>query len=274
MQAPYPCPSPPDGPYRQGTDSLRCCSGMVMRSALPAAALALLVLASCAQPRGGAPNRFGTSGELIAMSGAEAGADNACFTCHGLDGRGNGSAVPRLAGLDPGYLAHQLEAFADGRRENPSMRWIAQQLTPAERLLVARYYARLPAGRTSARPSTMPPIYGSGDDDRNIPACASCHGVDGLGIGSGIPALAGQPAPYLAQALEQWRRGTRRSDPDGVMLEIAQALTPEEIAAVAAYVSALPAAARRRGPAEASLQGHRPGPRNGASALPRRVAGS
>ena len=55
-----------------------------------------------------ASNRTGAAltadGRIIAMSGGEGGAANACFSCHGLDGGGDGVSVPRLAGLHPGYL--------------------------------------------------------------------------------------------------------------------------------------------------------------------------
>ena len=246
---------------------------MRRRSALPPALTAALI--ACSPPEGGVPERFGTSGELIAMSGAGAGAQNACFTCHGIEGRGDGAGVPRLAGLNAGYIQHQLEAYADGRRQNDSMRYIAKTLSEKERLRVAYYYARLrwsPASPESAPPA--PEIFFGGDSGRDIPACASCHGVDGLGIGDGIPPLAGQPSAYIAQQLESWRRGIRRSDPDNVMLEIARSLTPSEVAALAAYASALPSAGRRRESAEGFPAGRRSDPRSGASALPRRVAGS
>lgn len=238
----------------------------------PAVAAGLL---ACSPPQGGVPERFGTSGELVAMSGAGAGAGNACFTCHGLDGGGDGAGVPRLAGLDPGYLQHQLEAYADGRRTDPSMRRIATELSARERLLVSRFYAGMPApagGGGEAR--RAPRLFLAGDPDRNLPACAACHGPGGLGLGAGIPPLAGQPAPYLAQQLENWRRGTRRSDPGNVMQEIARALTPSEVAALASYASAFPLHPRSRESAGASPEGRRSGPRNDASALPRRVAGS
>ena len=244
---------------------------------VPAAGLAaaMIAAASCSPPQGGVADGFGSSGELIAMSGADAGPNNACFTCHGMRGQGDGAGVPRLAGLDAGYLQHQLQAYADGRRQDESMRWIAQRLTETERLKVAHYYAGLPwSPAASRRPQPAPQLFLTGVPDRGIPACASCHGPDGLGIGRGIPPLAGQPAAYLAQQLGNWRRGKRRSDPDGVMLEIARSLTSEEISAVAAYGSALPRGAQRRESAEESPSERRSDPRNGASALPRRVAGS
>lgn len=231
--------------------------------------------AACAPPQGDAPEPFAASGELIAMSGAAAGATNACFTCHGLDGGGNGAGVPRLAGLQSGYLQHQMEAFADGRRHNPEMRWIARQLSARERLLVSDYYAGLEWSPGAPASAPAPPeIFMSGDPARGLPACASCHGADGLGIGQGIPPLAGQPRQYLAQQLQSWRRGQRRSDPGDVMLEIARALTPAEIRDFAAYASQLPGGPARPESREASPSGRRSDPRNDASVLPRRVAGS
>lgn len=209
------------------------------------------------------------------MSGARAGAQNACFTCHGLDGGGDGAGVPRLAGLDAGYLQHQLEAYADGRRQDPSMRWVARQLTGTERLRVAHYYARLPFSSPAPRQTPSPPqIFVAGDPGRNLPGCASCHGPDGLGIGAGIPPLAGQPSAYVAEQLELWRLGKRRSDPNAVMQNIARSLTPSEVAALAAYVSALPTAPRRPGSVEESPSERRSDPRSGASVLPQRVSES
>ena len=235
----------------------------------------LMAAASCSPPEPGVSEQFGTSGELIAMSGAGAGATNACFTCHGLKGEGDGAGVPRLAGLDAGYLQHQLQAYSDGRRQNRSMRWIAKQLSKDEWLRVSHYYAALPWSPAQSR--TVPPapsLFVAGDPQRQINACASCHGIHGLGNGGAIPPLAGQPAAYIAQQLEDWRRGRRRSDPDNVMVEIARSLTSEEVSALAAYASALPGGRQRQEPAEGSPAGRRSDPRNGASALPRYVSGS
>ena len=237
-----------------------------------AVAIPLALLAACGRPETGLSDQFGQTGELVALSGAGAGAANACFTCHGIEGGGDGAGVPRLAGLDPGYLQHQLEAYADGRRQNPSMHWIARKLDPEERVRVALYYSRLQPAEEDRPGNPQPPeIYIAGAPERNIPPCASCHGPDALGTGQAIPPLAAQPKAYLVQQIESWRRGKRRSDPDDVMLEIARSITPAEAEAVAAYAAALPAASRR-GSAEGSLSGRRYGPRNDASALPRRVS--
>ncbi|MDQ3077217.1 MAG: c-type cytochrome [Pseudomonadota bacterium] len=200
----------------------------------------LIGLASCSVPERGSAERFAASGELIALSGADAGASNACFTCHGIDGLGDGAGVPRLAGLNAGYLEAQLRAYADGRRYHPQMEWIASQLSPAERRVVSAYYDALPY---EPNPTTQPPVpalYAAGDPARGLPSCASCHGLAGQGVGAGNPPLGGQPAAYLAAQLRAWRDSKRRSDPGNIMLDISQRLTPAEVTALSAYAAALP----------------------------------
>ena len=66
----------------------------------------------------------------------------ACSACHGAQGEGQpGAANPRLAGLDSEYLIEQLNAFAEGSRDNETMPPIAKALTPDERQAVAKFYA-------------------------------------------------------------------------------------------------------------------------------------
>ncbi len=215
-------------------------------------------------------DRFAGSGELIAMSGGNAGASNACFTCHGLDGGGNGAGAPRLAGLDAGYLDRQLIAFADGRRRHPEMQWIAERMSARDRQAVSSYYAAMPNVSRSAGPTDGAGmlLYLRGKPSRGMPACAECHGHRGEGSGPGNPPLAGQPAAYLADQLYKWRRSERRNDPGGVMLTISQRLTPREVEEVSAYASALPGDLRRQAPQAAFPAARHAGPRSGALAPP------
>ena len=174
------------------------------------------------------------------MSGAGAGAANACFTCHGLDGRGNGAGSPRLAGLDAGYLERQLIAYADGRRQHASDGLDRpSSSTPDERRAVADYYAALPfepaSARSAAHVATLSPRRSRRAASRPArPAMAS----RAKAIGPANPPLAGQPAAYLAEQLELWRLGKRRNDPGGVMLRISQLLTPCGERALADYAAA------------------------------------
>ena len=237
-------------------------------SALGLAGLALLT--GCAQPE--QVSRFEATGELIALSGGDAGAEGACILCHGLEGGGDGNQVPRLAGLDRGYFARQLELYAEGQRRHPQMMWIADHLEWPARQAVADYYSQLPVPPT---PAAWPPseeacslpiaaLYHRGDPSRDLEACATCHGHGGEGVGEGNPPLAGQPAQYLEQQLEAWRNGERYGDPLGVMTHVSRLLAEGEVAALAGYSAALRDAIAYPERPEACLRTRRPDPRSGA----------
>ncbi len=234
-------------------------------------AACLLALGGCGTVDPAGADQFTATGRLIALSGGDAGANNACITCHGLSGEGNGAGAPRLAGIDQGYLAAQMRAYADGRREHPEMRFIAGQLSLAQQQAVSAYYAALPfrvePARSSYRESAAM-LYHRGDPARGLAPCASCHGANGEGVGPGNPPLAGQPAAYVAEQIAQWRKSARRNDPGNIMLAISRRLYPGEASALGAYASTLPGDPPRRESPAASLAGHRDGPRNDASAPP------
>lgn len=233
---------------------------------------AALLLAGCGTAARTSADRFTATGEMIALSGGDAGAPNACFTCHGLDGGGDGAGAPRLAGLDRGYLLRQLEAFADGTRRHPRMESIARQLAPDDRQEVANYYAAMPFRPAPSSTTAMSVLYTQGDPSRGLLACAACHGAAGEGQGAAIPPLAGQSAAYIAGQIEVWRHAKRRNDPGGVMLSISRRLYPAEIEAVAAYAATLGGGPPHRESRAASRAAHRADPRNGASAPPPRAA--
>ena len=154
------------------------------------------------------------------------------------------------------------------------MSWIAKQLSPVEKKLVAAYYAGMPYSAGS--PSQLPPpmLYVTGDPARSLPSCASCHGLSGEGFGPAFPPLAGQPSPYLAEQMRQWRHSRRRSDPKDMMLHVSQRLTPAEIEALAAYAASLAGGPPNRGSPAAFPEARRGGPRNDASGPPLHVPGS
>ncbi len=268
------CPQrvPPSGfrrefrsePIREAAGS-RC--GMVYKARVGGCAVAAagVLLGACSAVDSTSTDRFSANGELIALSGGGAGAANACFTCHGLAGQGDGAGTPRLAGLELGYLLRQLEAYSDGRRRHPQMSWIANNLSPAERVLVSGHYAAMDYDGAAPRRMPVPLLYVAGDPQRGIPACASCHGLRGQGLGSANPPLAGQPAPYQAEQFDQWRRGRRRNDAAEVMLRISQLLTPSESAALATYAQGLPGGPPSPESPEAFPAARRADPRNDVS---------
>ncbi len=234
------------------------------RAFLVAPVVAVALAAACSGPVE-VSDAFSSNGEVISLSGGSGGATNACASCHGLKGEGNGNLSPRLAGLDQGYIRRQIGFYADGQRINPQMVAVAKALTDDERAKVAAYYAQLPdpPRRTCpAPPSTAGLLYRTGDPSRGISSCAACHGNAGEG-NAGNPPLAGQPAPYLERQLADWRKGDRYGDPLNIMTRIAKALTPEESRALSAYAARLPGGPGYLGSPEECPPARRASPRNG-----------
>jgi len=206
---------------------------MRVQSSTFAAALVLGALAPAAQAADPA---------TIARSGS--GAATACASCHGARGEGQ-SAFPRLAGQDLGYLARQLDDFAQDRRANAVMGPIAKALSPEDRRAMADYYAHMPPP-TATQPA--PPASASGGWlatrgawSKGVPGCVQCHGPGGRGVGSAFPAIAGQSAAYIASQLKAFRDGARRNDPQALMRTPASKLTDADIEAVAGWFAAQPA---------------------------------
>ena len=183
--------------------------------------------------------------ERIVQQGNGKGA-TACVACHGVDGAGNAAAgYPRLSMLNAGYLAMQLQAYQRGSRNNPIMQPIAKALSNAEIEAVAEYYAKQTA-KVSAEQPKQPESLQEGERlatrgawDQTIPACMSCHGPGGNGVGTAFPALAGQHASYIQAQIQAWKSGQRKGDPNQLMEVVAQRLSDTQTEAVAAYFASL-----------------------------------
>lgn len=191
-------------------------------------------------------NAHALDGKKIFMEGGAQPGAMPCVACHGADGSGMAAAgFPRLAGLPAAYVRKQLEDFKSGSRSNPVMRPLAIALTPAEVDALSQAIAAMPAPAPAAlHRSEMPTtaaqqLAWQGAWERQIPACVSCHGPAGSGIGDAFPPLAGQPAAYLAAQLSAWQNGTRRNDANDLMGHIAKSLTAEEVQGVAQYFASL-----------------------------------
>ena len=185
-------------------------------------------------------------GAAIALHGNAQGAP-ACATCHGAAGEGTAaSGYPRLAGLGAEYLAAQLDAFANGQRNNPVMAAVARALTSDDRAAVALYYAALaaPTVKAGGGPGANSPgalLFDEGRWPQGLPACSQCHGPGGDGVGTTFPALTGQSALYLENQLHAWQKGARPPGPLALMSVVASKLSDSDIKDLASYISALPA---------------------------------
>ena len=98
----------------------------------------------------------------------------------------------------------------------------------------------LGAQKPSAAPEHSPGGQIAASGANGAAACASCHGQRGEGMAA-FPRLAGTGADYLRRQLDAFAAGTRKNP---VMQPIAQALSPEQRAQVAAYYASLPPVAK------------------------------
>lgn len=79
---------------------------------------------------------------------AQQGAGNpvqTCRVCHGLDGVGTNPMIPNIGGQSAEYLTKQLQDFRAGRREDPQMTIIAQDLTDEDIKTLAAWYGAITA---------------------------------------------------------------------------------------------------------------------------------
>lgn len=203
-------------------------AALLMVATLPAAAQDAATIAAQGNGKGAAP----------------------CQTCHAPDGGGQASGgFPRLAGENAAYLQAQLDAFASGARDNPVMKLQASALTEEERKALATYFSKMPAVATPDAAGTTPfadpdhvgeTLATRGRWSKQVPACEQCHGPGGMGVGANFPPLAGQSANYLVSQLKAFRSGSRHNDPMGLMRNISQSLSDQDIDAVAHWFAAQP----------------------------------
>jgi cytochrome c553 len=228
---------------------------------LLALALALPVPAALAQAVA-APNPTAGVADTMAQR------MQACVPCHGKEGRATeGGYFPRIAGKPAGYLANQLRNFRDGRRRNEAMSHLVQHLSDGYLEEIGRYFGDLDLPYPPARPDEVPPeqralaeaLVFRGAPERGLPACVDCHGQKMAGKLPAMPGLLTLPGDYLIAQLGAWRNGLRRALAPDCMAEVAKRLRPEEVGAVARWLSAqtLPA-------------GTRPEPASAVGALPMR----
>jgi cytochrome c553 len=86
-------------------------------------------------------------GTRLATVGDEKEMIQACESCHGLKGRGEGPAIPPLAGQYAAYIALQMRMWQEGRRKNDAsqqMTNIAKRLSAQDIQAIGLYFERIP----------------------------------------------------------------------------------------------------------------------------------
>lgn len=171
----------------------------------------------------------------------------ACTSCHGAQGRAASDGYyPRLAGKPEGYLLHQLKNFRDGQRRYPLMNSLLSNLSDAYLQEIATFFANQhpPYASPQAADASLAllergrMLIMDGDQQKKLPACISCHGEKMTGVAPYIPGVLGLPRDYIVAQLGAWQTGSRRAHAPDCMQQVAQKLTPADIAAVSAWLAA------------------------------------
>ncbi|MDA9557904.1 cytochrome c4 [Vibrio sp.] len=173
-----------------------------------------------------------------------------CVACHGADGNSPAAIYPKLAGQHAKYIEKQLREFKLGMssggkqgRMDPVMGGMAMPLSEQDIKDVAAYFSSQTTSDNSTPEDVVTKgkiLYTAGDADRGLAACIACHGARGNGTElSGFPKISGQHADYIKAQLHKFRDGSRSNDPNGMMRDIAQKLTDEDIETISKYVGGL-----------------------------------
>jgi cytochrome c553 len=162
-----------------------------------------------------------------------------CFLCHGENGESSSEIFPKLAGQHANYIAKQLENFKTGKRKSTAMADMSSRLSADEMLALGKYFETKKAEPEAIKDQDLAGvgryIFNTGNRYSGVPACASCHGKDGVGTAN-LPRLAGQYASYVETQLKLFGQRERTND-NAVMHSIVTNMSPLEMAAVAEYIS-------------------------------------
>ncbi len=171
-------------------------------------------------------------------NGEELAKEIKCAKCHGENGVSDDPDDVNIAGMSVSYAYKQLSDFRDKKRDDRDMFKKVRYLEDEQLADLAAWYSlQEPAKPATDRTLTaeIKKLITHGDPRRLLKACASCHGRDGRGGQFDHPALTGQIRTYLVDSMLAFKEGDRTNDIYSRMRYVAEALTDEEIEALADY---------------------------------------
>lgn len=203
--------------------------------------LAWLVLSVGFSMNAVAAEKAAVSATVAEKKSAEQIVNTVCAACHTPDGNSVISLNPKLAGQHAAYLEKQLTEFKSGARANPVMTGMAAALSDGDIKNLAAYFSAKPLALAQAKTNGVgslgEKIYRGGIAATGVPACAACHGANGMGLPKQFPSVRGQHADYVLAQLRSFRLGERANAP--MMMAIAAKMSDAEMAAVADYMQGL-----------------------------------
>ena len=156
-----------------------------------------------------------------------------CAACHGAKGLPEDKSIPIVWGQQAGYLYLELRDFQKGARKDDRMTPIAQSVSKEDALALAEYFAAKPWPNTGAPAASKADTEVAIAVNKSI-VCTSCH-LEQYQGDSSVPRLAGQEHDYLLKTMMDFRTHARANNPG--MSDLMNSITPEQIAAMAAYLA-------------------------------------
>lgn len=157
-----------------------------------------------------------------------------CAACHGEDGNSTNPAYPILAGQTARYIYTELRDFKAGRRKDPIMTPMAQNLSKQDMWDLGNYFAA-----QKPKPTGFTPEAGMVERGRKVvedALCTMCH-LGGFSGQNEVPRVAGQHQQYIYKQLMAFKNGERTNFPD--MTSYVKSIPEKDIKAISEYIANL-----------------------------------
>ncbi|MGD8571837.1 MAG: c-type cytochrome [Gammaproteobacteria bacterium] len=133
-----------------------------------------------------------------------------CNMCHGKNGNSPSSTIPSIAGMTEEYFMHTMDAYKNNGRQSDMMKSFVHSLSKEELEKLADYYAKQ---TFIPREQEFDPAMAKKGEKLHNKYCEKCHEQAGRITENNYGFLAGQWAPYLRQAIQDYLDDKRRVPP-------------------------------------------------------------
>jgi cytochrome c553 len=183
---------------------------------------------------------------VLAAGDAVAGKEKSalCQGCHGETGNSASADFPKLAGQPHTYIFKQVTDFQNERRLNETMQPMAATVASLEDLHdIAAYFSSQKMGKNDGsfdakKVKAGEDIFLNGNAANGVYGCVNCHGENGKG-NQVFPRIGQQWKDYLVRQLKALKKGERANDRGGMMRDIAQKLSDQEIDNVTEFLASI-----------------------------------
>jgi sulfide dehydrogenase cytochrome subunit len=131
---------------------------------------------------------------------------NTCAGCHGTDGASAGPSIPTIAGVSADVFTDVMLSYKNGERTSTIMTRLAKGYTDAEIKAMAEFFAQKPFVKAKQEFDATKAASG---EKLHKKFCEKCH-EEGGSVSDEGGIMAGQWAPYLHHAMEDFLSGGRK----------------------------------------------------------------